>query len=99
MTKVLLTLLIPLSLALAYFASNVNTGAWELSRWDSHVLSNMTAMYFGILMCAGGMGGYVASRQKTKRRKMIMNISTLVVVLLLANVLGRFMPFVGYTGG
>lgn len=97
--KIILTLLVPASLVLAYFASKINTGAWELSRWDTHVLSNMTALYFGILMCVGGMGGYVASRQKTKRRKVIVNASTLAIVLLLVQVLGRFAPFIGYIGG
>ena len=91
-------LLIPASLVVAYFASKINTGAWELTRWDIHVLSNMTALYFGTLMCVGGMGGYLASRQKTKRRKLVVNASTLALVLLLANVLGSFMPFIGYIG-
>lgn len=97
-TRLALTLLVPLSLVSAYFASKINTGAWELTRWDIHVLSNMTALYFGILMVVGGMGGYLASKQKTKRRKVIVNASTLTVVLLLANILGRFMPFIGYIG-
>jgi len=44
------------------------------------------------------MGGYLASRQKTKRRKLIANALTLVVVLVLVQVLGRFTPFIGYTG-
>ena len=97
-TKRGLTLLVPLSLIAAFFASKINTGALELQRWDTHVLSNMTALYFGILMCVGGMGGYLASKQKTKRRKLIANALTLVVVLLLVQVLGRFTPFIGYTG-
>jgi len=98
MKKVLLTLLIPASLTVAYFASKINTGAWELTRWDVHVLSNMTALYFGTLMLTGAAGGLIASRQKTKKRKVVVNASTLAVVLLLANVLGRFMPFLGYIG-
>ena len=93
-----LAFLVPASLVVAYFASKINTGAWELVRWDTHVLSNMTALYFGILVCVGGMGGYLASKQKTKRRKLTTNIVTLVIVLLLANVLGSFMPFLGYVG-
>jgi len=93
-----LTLLVPVSLTLAYFAMRLNTGALELVRWDTHVLSNMTALYFGILVCVGGVGGYLASKQKTKRRKLIANALTLVVVLLLVQVLGRFMPFLGFVG-
>ena len=96
--KVLLTLLVPLSLVTAYFASKLNTGALELQRWDEHVLSNMTALYFGILVCVGAIGGYLASKQKTRRRWLIANALTLVVVLLLVQVLGRFMPFLGYVG-
>ena len=96
--KVGLTLLVPTSLVLAFFAAKLNTGALELSRWDIHVLSTHTALFFGILMCTGGMGGYLASKQRTKRRKLIVNASTLALVLLLANVLGRFTPFIGYIG-
>jgi len=93
-----LTLLVPVSLTLAYFAMRLNTGALELVRWDSHILSSHTALFFGILMCVGAMGGYLASKQKTKRRKLIANALTLVVVLLLVQVLGRFTPFLGFVG-
>jgi len=96
--KIGLALLIPASLVAAYGASKINTGAWELTRWDSHVLSSHTALFFGTLMCVGAMGGYLASKQKTKRRKLIANALTLVVVLLLVQVLGRFQPFIGYVG-
>ena len=96
--KIPLAFLVPASLAAAFFASKLNTGAWELSRWDTHLLSNMTALYFGILVCVGGVGGYLASKQKTKRRKVITNALTLVFVLVLVQVLGRFMPFLGYVG-
>ena len=96
--KIPLALLVPLSLIAEFFASKLNTGALELQRWDTHTLSNMTALYFGILVCVGGVGGYLASKQKTKRRKLIANALTLVVVLLLVQVLGRFMPFLGFVG-
>ena len=96
--KIPLAFLVPLSLIAAFFASKLNTGAWELSRWDTHLLSNMTALYFGILVCVGGVGGYLASKQKTKRRKVITNALTLVFVLVLVQVLGRFMPFLGFVG-
>jgi len=98
LTKIGFALLVPLSLVSAYGASKINTGAWELTRWDTHVLSTHTALFFGILMSCGAIGGYLASRQKTKRRKIIVNASTLCVVLLLVQVLGRFTPFLGYVG-
>ena len=97
-TKLALTLLVPVSLVCALFAAKLNTGAWELTRWDTHVLSTHTALFFGILMSCGAIGGYLASRQKTKRRKITTNIVTLGVVLLLVQVLGRFTPFLGYVG-
>ena len=98
MIKIGLASLVPLSLIAAFFASKINTGALELQRWDTHVLSTHTALFFGILMSCGAIGGYLASRQKTKRRKIIVNASTLCVVLLLVQVLGRFTPFLGYVG-
>jgi len=96
--RILLTFLIPLSLALAYFASKINTGAWELARWDTHVLSNKTALFFGIIMAVAGMGGYIASKQKTKRAKLVINVASLTLAMITAYVLGRFTPFLGCVG-
>jgi len=96
--KIALTLLIPISLILAYFAGKINTGAWELTRWDKHVLSTHTALFFFIIMSVAGMGGYIASKQKSKRRKLIINVVALSLAMLLASILSMFQPFLGYIG-
>ena len=96
--KIGLTFLIPASLVLAFFASKINTGALELSRWDKHVLSTHTALFFFIIMAVAGMGGYIASKQKSKRRKLIINVVALSLAMLLAGILSTFQPFLGYIG-
>ena len=96
--KIILTFLVPASLALSYGASKINSGAWELSRWDKHALSTHTVLFFFNIMAVAGMGGYIASKQKSKRRKLIINVVALSLAMIIASILSMFQPFLGYIG-
>jgi len=79
-------------IGVAYFAKEITTGAVELTRWNSLVISNKTALFFMVMMTIAGFGGYVSSKFTGKKKTMILAI-TYSIVFITGYVMSKAVPF------
>ena len=85
--------LIPVGIIAALLTQPLAIGAEELTRWQTIVFTNKTAMFFMVLGMNGLLGGIYYGRAKTRKKKIIVAVLTATIYLLVGWQISTIVPF------
>ena len=93
MPLILAAALVPVGIIAAFLIYPLAIGAEELTRWQTIVFSNKTAMFFMVLGMIGLLGGIYYGRAKTRKKKIIVAVLTATIYLLVGWQISTIVPF------
>lgn len=86
-------LLVPVGLVAAILVHPLATGAEELTRWQTIIFANKTAMFFMVLIMIAFAGGIYRQRAHSLPAKATIVVATAIIFLLVGWRMSLMSPF------